>query len=430
MKCLNPFCTKKGIECKSQRGLNRHLYNNEDCLIYYTTKLHNDNVNTIKQFKTKSIINNIFDNAELNRSTKRLCTESRNNNDNNFFDENNITNNNTTIPENLELLLFDNYDNMSNDDNNYMDDTYSINSQSTLSSNDTYLDDNCLQNEPILGNIFTCDQRCMIKLIKILEDMNCPDTAVTKIIDWAREAYLDGFEFKPPSKTRYGNLQWMKKTVVNDKSFYHKSIPVALNNQTTIEVIAYDFKSQLLRLLQNKYLMTQDNILLDTKNPTAMYKSPNNTLSEALSGKSYRAAYNREHNRHASNRPLLVVPICLWGDATHIDIAGRFKLEPWSFSPLIFKEKVRRNKNFWGMLGYIKHLKTTTALNKKLKKGDTNKFYHKQLSAMLESFINSEDHLKNIAISFDNKLIKYYDITCPVLYIIADTEGADKSYSR
>ena len=67
------------------------------------------------------------------------------------------------------------------------------------------------------------------------------------------------------------------------------------------------------------------------------------------------------------------------------------------------------------MLGYIKHLKSSSAQNKKLKKGDTHKMYHKQLSAMLESLINSENHLKNIALSFDNKVIQYYDIICPVL---------------
>ena len=156
--------------------------------------------------------------------------------------------------------------------------------------------------------------------------MNCPDTAVTKIIDWAREAYMAGFEFKPASKTRYGNLQWMKKMIVNNNAFYHESIPVVLNNQTTVEVISYNFKSQLLRLLQNKRFMVQDNLLIDTQNPTAMYQSPNNILSEAISGIAYRKIYTREHNRHTSERPLLVVPICLWGDATHIDTAGRFKL--------------------------------------------------------------------------------------------------------
>ena len=62
------------------------------------------------------------------------------------------------------------------------------------------------------------------------------------------------------------------------------------------------------------------------------------------------------------------------GDATLIDTASRFKLEPWSFTPLIFKDQVRRKKEFWGMLGFIKHLKESTAQKKTLKQGDTNKF--------------------------------------------------------
>ena len=65
----------------------------------------------------------------------------------------------------------------------------------------------------------------------------------------------------------------------------------------------------------------------------------------------------KEQRNHNSELPLIVIPICLWGDATHIDTHGRFKLEPWSFSPLTFNEKRRRNKKAWGMLGYVKVLK-------------------------------------------------------------------------
>ena len=432
MECLNPLCSKKGKKYKSQRGINRHLYGNKNCTLYYLELYNNNNLYKKKYSKLNTNTQNNFHDTEINQPTKQICTERGRYNNNVYFYSNNIiTNTNYTLPDNMELLLSDLHNDNSDNDDNSIDDTYSINSESSLSSNDTYLnDDDCLQHEQVLGNIFTRDQRYMIKLIKLLEDMNCSDTAVTKIIDWAREAYLDGFEFQPPSKTRHGNLQWMKKMVVNDRAFYHQSIPVALNNQTTVEVISYNFKSQLLRLLQNKHLMTKENLLIDIQNPTAMYKSPNNILSEALSGSAYKKIYTREHNNHTSDRPLLVVPICLWGDATHIDTAGRFKLEPWSFSPLIFKEEVRRKNQFWGMLGYIKHLKNSTAQNKKLKKGDTHRMYHRQLSAMLDSLIHADNHLKNIAISFDNKIIQYYDITCPVLYVIADTEGADKICGR
>ena len=335
MECLNPLCPKKGKKYKSQRGINRHLYGNKNCTLYYLELYNNNNLYKKKYSKLNTNTLNNFHVTEINQPTKKNCTERVHYNNNVYFHSNNTnTNKNYTLPDNMELLLSDLHNDNSDNDDNSMDDTYSINSESSLSSNDTYLnDDDCLQNEQVLGNIFTRDQRCMIKLIKLLEDMNCSDTAVTKIIDWAREAYLDGFEFQPPSKTRHGNLQWMKKMVVNDRAFYHQSIPVALNNQTTVEVISYNFKSQLLRLIQNKHLMTKENLLIDTQNPTAMYQSPNNILGEALSGLAYKKIYTREHNNHTSDRPLLVVPICLWGDVTHIDTSGE---TPFIISPLHF----------------------------------------------------------------------------------------------
>ena len=209
MECLNPFCSKKGIKFKTQRGLNRHLYYHKHCLSYFT-QTHNKNKNVNEQYNT---YNHTFYHSKNDPTTKRLCTEKRYNNDLiNNNTNNDIPNANNIITNNTELLLFDNYFNFSDNDDNSIDDTYSFDSQSTLSSNDSYLnDDECLQHEQVLGNIYTCNQRCMNKLIKILEDMNCPDTAVTKIMNWAREAYMEGFEFKPPSKTRHGNMQWMIK---------------------------------------------------------------------------------------------------------------------------------------------------------------------------------------------------------------------------
>ena len=41
-----------------------------------------------------------------------------------------------------------------------------------------------------LKKIFTINQICVIKLLKLLEDMQCPDTAMEKILTWARECFL------------------------------------------------------------------------------------------------------------------------------------------------------------------------------------------------------------------------------------------------
>ena len=91
--------------------------------------------------------------------------------------------------------------------------------------------------------------------------------------------------------------------------------------------------------------MKEENLLLDINCPSSMYQSPNSILTEALSGSEYKEIYDREHSNHTGNLSLLVIPVCLWGDETNINTPDRFKLEPWSFSPLIFKKEVRQNKN-------------------------------------------------------------------------------------
>ena len=86
---------------------------------------------------------------------------------------------------------------------------------------------------------------------------------------------------------------------------------MVLNDNLNIDVMCYDFPSQLLYLLQNKTLMTKENLLIDTENPCAMYEAPNNILSEALSGSAYQEIYFKMNNQYEGNLQLLIVPICL-----------------------------------------------------------------------------------------------------------------------
>ena len=94
-------------------------------------------------------------------------------------------------------------------------------------------------------------------------------------------------------------------------------------------------------------------MLLGINDPTSMYQSPDNIITEALCGSAYKEIYTRAQSNQTGNLPLLVILIFLWNDATHIDTAGRFKFEPLSCSPLIFKDQLSPNKRFWGMLGYV-----------------------------------------------------------------------------
>jgi hypothetical protein len=62
---------------------------------------------------------------------------------------------------------------------------------------------------------------------------------------------------------------------------------VLTQNETSSDVIAFDFVPQLLRLLQNRRIMIQDNLVLAMQNPLQQYKSLNGNIGEALSGLVY-----------------------------------------------------------------------------------------------------------------------------------------------
>ena len=242
LKCFNPFCPRKQSYFKNQKGLELHLLNNKSCLFH----LINDS-NNINLAKYNLTLTDIDTNYHVN---KRLCTDSNNTMYQNSHALQPATN---YFTDDMQYMLDD--ANALNDDDNSHDSTYSAGSVTSLSDKenlDQWFETENNDNELVLGNIYTLEQRCMINLMKILEDMNCPDTALTKIIDWARAAYNKSFDFNPASKTRHGNIQWMKKMTVNNSAFFPKLETVHLNDVTKIDIVCYDFTTQLLRLLQKK----------------------------------------------------------------------------------------------------------------------------------------------------------------------------------
>jgi hypothetical protein len=99
-------------------------------------------------------------------------------------------------------------------------------------------------------------------------------------------------------------------------------------NGPSVDVIAFDFVPQLLSLLQNRDIMTKENLLIDLQNdPLARYKSPGNLRGEALSGQVYQDAYKR---LITDPKRQLFVPIIQWVDRTHVTGDGWFSLKPES----------------------------------------------------------------------------------------------------
>ena len=282
--------------------------------------------------------------------------------------------------------------------------------------------------------VVTSQQRSMVKLMKLLDDMNCPDYALHKILEWALDNERNQVSFQSAVLNRDSNVSWMRKMLHNANCLLPKVVPTSLSSSINVDVMCFDFVPQLLSLLQDPDKMTAENLVIDIDQPVVNhYLKPGQRISEVYHGSVYKEAFKnaiRARNARGEFRSLFVVPICLWGDATHIDQHGKFKLEPWSFSPLIFNEKARRNPDFWKVLGFVNVLKLTKAEKKKLGKGETCQMYHKQLEVIFSHLKESSQRLKNINLPIGRNRNINVDIVCPVLYVIGDTEGADKMCGR
>jgi hypothetical protein len=104
-------------------------------------------------------------------------------------------------------------------------------------------DDNDIEaNEPTVS--CTTEQRSMVKLMKLLDDMEAPDYAVESIMEWAQTALSEGFDFRPKRKCRDGNLMDVYNKVHNSTKLLPSIVPVEVLEFTDpVDVITYDFVS-------------------------------------------------------------------------------------------------------------------------------------------------------------------------------------------
>ena len=165
MKCYNPFCSKPGCIYETQRGFEQHLSNNKNCMIFMKELILNQ-PNSIIGYKHN--IEDMSGNTNIHNSlsNKRLCN----------IDISLINNNHNNLSNNISYEL-----------QNILDDNFDINSYSTEQSSETAESVNTDVTmsdiaEPILGNLYTTEQKSIIKLIKLLDDMDCPDYAFSSIL--------------------------------------------------------------------------------------------------------------------------------------------------------------------------------------------------------------------------------------------------------
>ena len=200
--------------------------------------------------------------------------------------------------------------------------------------------------------------KAYIKLILLLNQWGCPEYSFNQILKWLEESLLDGFQtgIKHPEKRKVIQDLQNDLSVPNPiMSSVEVKVPALASGvnvtDSVLEVISFDFKSELMELLNNTELMQKENLVHNSVDPFSSCDNTDETLiGEIHTGKSYQNAV--ESLITNVDREFLV-PIIMFIDATHIDGRGKLNLEPIVFSTSLFKRHIRNRPCSWRHLGFI-----------------------------------------------------------------------------
>jgi hypothetical protein len=119
--------------------------------------------------------------------------------------------------------------------------------------------------------------------------------AFEEIMNWARHAYLGGYQFLPIQKSYCTQIDKLEKWMgMENHRPEEKSIEVpGINNMVdTLKVTRFDFLTQFKSLLDDPVLNRDENLAINSTDCFQKYTPPNGLLGECLSGSWYNHAWD------------------------------------------------------------------------------------------------------------------------------------------
>jgi hypothetical protein len=281
------------------------------------------------------------------------------------------------------------------------------------------------------------EHRNIVNLLKLLEDAQCPDYMLQKVLKWAYNAKSEGFDFNPRATTRKANIQWMYKALKHSHRGLPKVLQVDLeDHEMAQDIICFDFVPALLSLLQDESLMVTENLVLNKDYPMSMYIPSDGKVGEANSGLRYRDLYQQL----AQGKNQLLVPIIMYLDGTAIDSKGHIEICPVSFTTSLFTENARRDVKAWRLMGYVPDLNRgrSGAMNSFAnasaeEKGRTTRNFHKVMDVMMAGWAKGQagldDRLKQVPLKLGDRWF-VVEVVCPLLFVINDGKQGDQLCCR
>ena len=307
--CPNPFCTKV---FDTQAGLSTHYLSRSTC------------------FKTSF--------SDQNQSHHQTVRDIINQKDG-------------TTPDEYEIPFFELDDSSSAHDSHLVEDSNPSvhpNYNPFEVQNDSNTDDNYSENNQIA---YSTTDVAEIELLKLLNDANVPHFLYRQILEWGHKSNLSGYNFEPIRMHRDAAISYLEH--LHGLSYCRPiKTPITFEEDNlTVEVISFDFVSQLFSLLSNKDL-TGDIDMLDVNpnDPFSKYSPPNGLLGCFNSGTWYHNAWNYLCKDNGD----WLCPIIFGCDETLVGShLGRASVTALNFTLSIFSEELRNRSTSWRTLGFI-----------------------------------------------------------------------------
>ena len=178
-----------------------------------------------------------------------------------------------------------------------------------------------------------------IRLLKLCTEMEAPLYAFEEIMQWARHAFNEGYDFAPTHATYRAQVDRLEAWMGMENQ-RPQEVPVTLpgkRGNDSIEVTRFDFLTQLRSLLDDPVLNRDENLVLNPDDRFQRYVAPDGLLGECLSGSWYRHAWDEMEKDGICN---FMIPIILYIDKTQLSISGKLSIFPVQMSLGIFTEKV------------------------------------------------------------------------------------------
>jgi hypothetical protein len=300
------------------------------------------------------------------------------------------------------------------------------------------------------------NDRAGLRLLALLDKSNASLYVYDAVTKWIEEEGIGSND--TPLDLREANLPCRSTLLSHLIAHYDlaslapfKNLCYLPGSKKVVEVTCHQFEANVKSLLDDKNLMKKENLNLDDpEDPTYFHTEEPELYTDVHTGSAFRSALWKCKDLQGN---IVLIPIIIFIDATVIDVHGRMRLEPVTFTLAIFNYETRMKPEAWRTLGFIRSVDSNTIdLSAQLtkeqlrdmklpsKKDDRSKKssgyvppsrrdYHAILYCIMDG-VRKVHKKGGLYWKFTYDGIKEPDrlvlVKFPVLFIMGDTEGHNK----